>query len=77
MKIESLRAVKNNLSSVIEQLEDTGPVLITKHGTRRAILLPVGESTDIESLVLAANPRFWEMFDRAARSKSWTNLEDL
>ncbi|HEY6342011.1 MAG TPA: hypothetical protein VIY49_11000 [Bryobacteraceae bacterium] len=52
-------------------------MIITKHGKSRAILLPVGESTDIESLVLAANPRFWAIFDKAARSKSWTNLEDL
>jgi prevent-host-death family protein len=77
MKIESLREVKNNLSRVIEQLEDTGPVVITKNGKSRAILLPVGESTDLESLVLAANPRFWERFDRAAQSRKWTDLKDL
>jgi prevent-host-death family protein len=77
MKIESLREVKNNLSSVIEQLNETGPVVITKHGKSRAILLPVDESTDLESLVLSANPRFWRLFDRAARTRSWTALEDL
>jgi prevent-host-death family protein len=77
MKIESLREVKNNLSSVIEQLSQTGPVVITKHGKSRAILLPVDESTDIESVVLSASPRFWKLFDRAAKSKAWAALEEL
>jgi prevent-host-death family protein len=77
MKIESLRQVRNNLSSVIDQLSETGPVVITKHGRSRAILLPVDESTDIESLLLSASPRFWKLFDRAARTKAWTALEDL
>ncbi len=77
MRIESLREVKNNFSSVIDQLNETGPVIITKHGKGRAILLPVDESTDIESLVLSASPRFWKLFDRAAKSKAWTALEDL
>jgi prevent-host-death family protein len=77
MKIESLREVKNNFSSVIDQLNETGPVVITKNGKGRAILLPVDESTDIESLLLSASPKFWKLFDRAARSKAWTALEDL
>ena len=77
MKIESLREVKNNFSSVIENLKQTGPVVITKNGKGRAILLPVDESTDIESLVLSANPRFWRLFDRAAKSKTWTAVENL
>jgi prevent-host-death family protein len=77
MKIESLREVKNNFSSVIEQLNETGPVVITKNGKSRAVLLPVDESTDLESLLLSASPRFWKIFDRAAKSKTWTPLEDL
>lgn len=77
MKIESLREVKNNFSSVIEQLTKTGPVVITKNGKSRAILLPVDESTDLEGLLLSASPRFWKLFDRAAKSKGWTALEDL
>jgi prevent-host-death family protein len=77
MKIESLREVKNNFSSVIEQLEETGPVVITKNGKSRAILLPVNESTDLESLLISSNPRFWKLFDQAAKTKRWTNLADL
>jgi prevent-host-death family protein len=72
MRIESLREVKNNFSSVIARLNETGPVVITKNGKSRAIRLPVDESTDLESLLLSA-----KLFDRAAKSKAWTALEDL
>ena len=50
MKIESLREVKNDFSSVIDQLSETGPVVITKNGKGRAILLPVDESTALPIL---------------------------
>ena len=77
MKTESLREVKNNLSRVIQGLERTGPVLITKSGKASAVLLPVGEETDLETLLLASNRRFWTLFDRAAASKKWTSLDEL
>ena len=77
MRTESLREIKNNLSSVLEELPKTGPVLITKRGRMCAVLLPADEQTDLESLLLSANPRFWELIDRAALSKRWTRLEDL
>ena len=77
MKTESLRTVKNNLSSVIEKLPASGPVLITKNGKTRALLIPVDDETDLESLLLANNTRFWELFDRAAQSRKWTPLEKL
>jgi prevent-host-death family protein len=77
MRIESLREVKNNLSRVIDQLNESGPVVITKNGKSCAILLPVDESTDLESLLLSASPRFWKLFDRAAKSRTWTALDGL
>ena len=61
----------------LEKLPKTGPVLITKSGKARAMLIPVDDNTDLESLVLSNSQRFWELFDRAARSKKWTALEDL
>lgn len=67
MKTESLREVKNNLSRVIEQLPRTGPVLITKNGRTRAVLLPVQEDTDLEALVLSQNRRLWELIDKSAK----------
>ena len=79
MKTDSLREVKNNLSRVIEELPATGPVLITKNGRTRAILLPVDENTDIESLVLSQDRRLWELIDRSILSDKGrrTRLEDL
>ena len=77
MKVESLRDVKNNLSGVIEKLPDTGPVLITKNGKGKAMLIALDEDTDLESLLLSANRRFWELFDRSADTKRWTRLDKI
>jgi prevent-host-death family protein len=76
MKVESLREVKNNLSRVIEELPDTGPVLITKNGKGTALLIALDERTDVETL-LSGNKRFWELFDRATQSRRWMSLEKL
>jgi len=76
MKIESLRDVKNNFSEVIEGLKTTGPVLVTKNGKGRALLIPVDENTDLEALILSNSPKFWHLFDRAAAGKR-TGMENL
>jgi prevent-host-death family protein len=80
VKTESLREVKNNLSRVIEGLRRTGPVLITKNGRTRAVLIRVGPGTDLESLLLSQSERFWELIDRSvagAKRRPITRLEDL
>ena len=80
MKTESLREVKNNLSRVIEALEQTGPVLITKNGRTRAVLLPVGEKTDLEGLLFSQSERLWELIDKSVesgRKRGLTRFEDL
>jgi len=76
MKIESLREVKNNFSKVIEALPKTGPVVVTKNGRSAALLLPIDENTDLETLILSNSQRFWKLFDRAAGGKR-TPLEEL
>lgn len=80
MKTESLREVKNNLSRVIEGLRKTGPVLITKNGRTRAVLIPVGPDTDLESLLLSLSERLWELIDRSvagAKRRGVTSLAEL
>ena len=76
MRIESLREVKNNFSEVIEALPQTGPVVVTKNGKSAALLIPIDENTDLETLILSNSPKFWNVFDRAATGKS-TPIEDL
>ena len=80
MKTESLREVKNNLSRVIEDLPKTGAVLITRNGRTRAVLLPVDDDTDVESLLLSQNPRLWALIDKSVesgRKRGTTRFEDL
>ncbi len=76
MKIESLRDVKNNFSEVIQGLSKTGPVLVTRNGKSAALLIPIDETTDLETLILSNSRRFWELFDRAGSGKR-TPLEAL
>ncbi len=80
MKTESLREVKNNLSRVIEELPKTGAVLITKNGRTRAVLLPVDDDTDLESLLLSQSKRLWELIDKSILSgkrRGFTKLDNL
>jgi prevent-host-death family protein len=77
VKTKSLREVRNNFSRVIDELGETGAVLITRNGKASAVLLPVGDDTDVESLLLASNRKFWSLFDRAAESKRWTPLDQI
>jgi prevent-host-death family protein len=61
MKIEGLREVKNNFSEVIEALPKTGPIVVTKNGRSAALLLPIDEDTDLETLILTNSQRFLEV----------------
>ena len=69
MRIESLREVKNNFSEVIESLSKSGPVVVTRNGKSAALLLPIDEDTDLETLILSNSPKFWTLFDKAAQGK--------
>ncbi len=80
MKIESLREVKAKLSKILKELPSDRSVVITKNGRPCAVLIPVTEETDLESLLLAQRKDFWQMVDRAHKEgekKGFTKLEDL
>ncbi len=80
MKIESLREVKAKLSKILKELPSDGSVVITKNGRSCAVLIPVTEETDLESILLAQRKDFWQMVDRAHKEgekKGFTKLEDL
>jgi prevent-host-death family protein len=80
VKIENLREVKANLSKIVNELPSERSVVITKNGRPCAVLFPVTEDTDIESMVLAQNKEFWRLMDRAHKegvNKGFTKFEDL
>lgn len=80
MKIESLREVKAKLSQIVKELPSERSVVITKNGRPCAVLIPITEETDLESMLLAQRKDFWQMFDRAHREgekKGFTKLKDL
>jgi prevent-host-death family protein len=80
MKVESLREVKAKLSKLVKELPSTRSIVITKNGRPCAVLLPVTEDTDLESLLLAQRKDFWLLFDRAheeGEKKGFTKLNDL
>ena len=80
MKIESLREVKANLSKIVKNLASERSVVITKNGRPCAVLFPVTEDTDLESMLLAQRKDFWALVDRAHKEgekKGFTKLEDL
>jgi prevent-host-death family protein len=80
MKIESLREVKAKLSKIVRDLPSDRSVVITKNGRPCAVLFPVTEESDLESLLLAQNKDFWRMFDRAHKEgerKGFTKLEKV
>ena len=80
MKIESLREVKAKLSKIVKELPSNRSVVITKNGRPCAVLFPVTEETDLESMLLAQQKDFWRMFDRAHKEgekKGFTKFEDL
>jgi prevent-host-death family protein len=80
MKIESLREVKAKLSKIVKDLPSERSVVITKNGRPCAVLIPVTEETDLESMLLAQRKDFWEIFDRAHREgekRGFTKMKDL
>ena len=80
MKIENVREVKARLNRLISELPKTGAVVITKNGKACAALMPVTEDTDLETLALSQNKRFWRLFDAAyarAEREGWVDLDEL
>ena len=52
----------------------------SENGKARAVLLPVDDDTDLESLLLSQNKRLWELIDRSiagSGKRRRTRLEDL
>ena len=79
MKIENVREVKARLNRLISELPKR-IVVITKNGKACAALVPITEDTDLETLALSQNKRFWRMFDASyqrGEKEGWIKFEDL
>jgi prevent-host-death family protein len=66
MKIAPLAEVKARFSSYIEQCEES-PVVVTKNGRPKAVLVAAGTEEDLERLILAHTPRFMALLNAAER----------
>ncbi len=64
MKMAPLAEVKAKLSEYLQTCESE-PVVITRNGKPKAVLLPVDEGADLESLVLSYSPRFRAILEKS------------
>ncbi len=66
MKIAPVAAVKARLSHYLEECQES-PVVVTKNGRTKAVLVAVAEGDELERLILAHTPRFMAILDSAER----------
>jgi prevent-host-death family protein len=66
MKIAPVADLKARLSSYLERCAE-GPIVVTKNGRPRAVLIGVSDEEELERLVLAHTPRFRAMLEAADR----------
>ncbi len=64
MKIAPLAEVKARFSSYVEECKES-PIVITKNGRPKAVLLAAGSEEELERLILAHTPRFMAMLKAA------------
>ncbi|OHD20512.1 MAG: hypothetical protein A2064_13990 [Spirochaetes bacterium GWB1_66_5] len=80
MKIVSLAEVKAKLSAYVQEVEKSGPVVITRNGKAVAVLVAPVDDDDLERLILSRSPRFRALLTRSRRSirsGKWLNHEDF
>ncbi|MGH7829515.1 MAG: type II toxin-antitoxin system Phd/YefM family antitoxin [Candidatus Binatia bacterium] len=66
MKIAPLAEVKARFSSYVEECEKS-PVVVTKNGRPKAVLIAAGNEEELERLILAHTPRFVALLNAAER----------
>lgn len=64
MKIAPLAQIKNQLSAYVEACKDS-PVVITKNGKAVAVIMPISDEDDLDTLLLVNNPRFIGLLEEA------------
>jgi len=66
MKIAPLAEVKARFSSYVEECKES-PVVVTKNGRPKAVLVAAGNEEELERLILAHTPRFVALLNAAER----------
>jgi prevent-host-death family protein len=64
MKIAPLAEVKDRLSAYIDESRDS-PVVVTRNGRPVAMIIAITSEDDLDSLLLAHNPRFVQLLEEA------------
>jgi prevent-host-death family protein len=67
MKIVPVAEAKAKLSAYLKECRK-GPVVITRNGTPAAVLIAPVDEDDLESLLLARNPRFLALLEKSEKS---------
>ena len=69
MRVAPLADVKARLSAYLEDVEENGPIVITRNGRVAAVLIVPTNDDDLEHLLLSRSPKFQTMLERSRRSK--------
>lgn len=64
MNIAPLAEVKDRFSSYIDASQES-PVIVTRNGKPVAMIVGIHDSDDLDSLLLAHNPRFVRLLEEA------------
>lgn len=64
MKIAPLAEVKDRFSAYIDESSDS-PVVVTRNGRPVALIVGISDDDDLDSLLLAYNPRFVQLLEEA------------
>jgi prevent-host-death family protein len=69
MRTAAVARFKARISEYLESLEE-GAIVVTRHGRPAAVVLPPPKDPeDLDSLLLAHDPRFWKIVRKSEKSK--------
>ncbi len=64
MKIAPLAEVKDRFSAYIDESQES-PVIVTRNGKPVAMIVAISDEDDLDSMLLAHNPRFVQLLEEA------------
>lgn len=76
MRTAPLAKVKARLSEYLDRIVKEGPLVVTRHGRPAAVILGAPEDPeDLDSLLIAYDPRFWDIIHRSEKAKTLSHDE--